>query len=68
MRKKICPQCKIPSLYIKNTAGERIPVYVTAEGKVISRNGNVLPEGSDTDTVYCMGCSWSGSPQKLSNY
>ena len=27
MRKYRCPQCDIPSMYVKNAAGERLLVY-----------------------------------------
>ncbi len=61
MRKATCPKCQIPSLYIKNSSGEILPVYVTTAGEIIpKRDGDTL-QGYDTETIYCFGCSWSGS-------
>ena len=65
MRKLLCPQCKVAALYVKNREGERRPVYVTAMGEVVPRNEGESLEGFDLETVYCMGCSWSGSPRRL---
>lgn len=65
MRKLLCPQCKVAALYVKNREGERRPVYVTAEGEVVPRTEGESLEGFDLETVYCMGCSWSGSPRRL---
>lgn len=33
MRKYRCPQCDIPSMYVKNAAGERLLVYVHENGR-----------------------------------
>lgn len=65
MRKLLCPQCKVPSMYVKNGRGERRAVYVTVEGGVVARTEGESLDGFDLDTVYCMGCSWSGSPKRL---
>lgn len=65
MRKLLCPQCKIAGLYIKNMRGERLLVYVSAEGEVSPKNPSDDMAGFDTDVVYCLGCSWSGSPKRL---
>ena len=53
MRKLLCPQCKIAGLYVKN------------EGEVVPRNLEENMEGFDLTIVYCLGCSWSGSPKRL---
>ena len=68
MRKLVCPQCKIASMYVKNSKGERLPVYVTDEGKVVLKNSSKSSEGFDMEEVYCMGCSWHGSPRRLVRY
>lgn len=65
MRKLLCPQCKIAGLYVKNGRGERLLVYVSDEGKVVSRNPEEDMEGFDLTIVYCLGCSWSGFPKRL---
>ena len=33
MRKYRCPQCDIPSMYVKNADGERLLVYVYENGE-----------------------------------
>lgn len=65
MRKLLCPQCKIAGLYVKNGQGERLLVYISDKGEVISRNPEEEMEGFDLSIVYCLGCSWSGSPRRL---
>ncbi len=65
MRKLLCPQCKVSALYVKNADGDRRVVYVTVEGGVVPRNEGESLDGFDLDTVYCLGCSWSGSPKRL---
>lgn len=65
MRKLLCPQCKVSALYVKNSGGERRSVYVTDDYRVVTRNEGESLEGFDLETVYCMGCSWSGSPRWL---
>lgn len=64
MRKLLCPQCKIAGLYVKNEKKERLLVYVSDEGEVVPRNLEENMEGFDLTIVYCLGCSWSGSPKK----
>lgn len=68
MAKLLCPQCKVPSLYVKNDQGRRAPVYVTDQGEVVSKHPEMSLEGFDLTIVYCFGCSWSGSPRKLVKY
>ncbi|WP_294539816.1 hypothetical protein [uncultured Bacteroides sp.] len=65
MRKLVCPQCKIASLYVKNTLGERRLVYVMEDGTVVPRHEEESLEGFDLTEVYCLGCSWHGSPKRL---
>ncbi|MFI3295402.1 MAG: hypothetical protein R3Y19_05220 [Rikenellaceae bacterium] len=65
MRKQPCPQCHIPSMYIKNSHDQRRLVYVNELGEVFPRNAEESLDGYDTQTVYCLGCSWSGSPKRL---
>ena len=38
MRKYRCPQCDIPSMYVKNAAGERLLVYVYEKGEVVPKD------------------------------
>mgnify|MGYP000171081841 FL=1 len=66
MRKLLCPQCKIAAMYVKNEAGERLLVYVTTDGQVIPKNPEASTEGFDLSEVFCLGCSWHGSPKRMS--
>lgn len=68
MRKMLCPQCKIASFYVKNEKGDRLLVYVTAEGEVTPKRPEDSTEGFDLSEVYCLGCSWHGSPKRLVRY
>lgn len=68
MRRQLCPQCKIPNLYVLNEQGERRLVFVTPGYEVVpSREGENL-KGFDLSVVYCLGCSWSGSPRRAVRY
>ena len=65
MKKLLCPQCKVSALYVKNGQGDRRSVYVTDDYRVVPRNDGESLEGFYLETVYCLGCSWSGSPRRL---
>lgn len=68
MRKLLCPQCLIANLYVKNSNGERLLVYVTTDYEVIPSKEGSSTDGFDLETVYCLGCSWSGSPRRLKSH
>ena len=65
MRKLLCPQCKIAGMYVKNEQGERLLVYITQEGTVVPKDAEASTEGFDMTEIYCLGCSWHGSPNRL---
>lgn len=65
MRKIVCPQCKIAAMYVKNEQGERLLVYVLENGEVATKDPDASTDGFDLTVVYCLGCSWYGSPKKL---
>lgn len=65
MKKLLCPQCKIAAMYVKNEQGDRLLVYVLEGGEVISKYPEESMEGFDLTEVYCLGCSWHGSPKRL---
>ena len=65
MKKGLCPQCKIASMYVKNDKEERLLVYVTEGGKVVPKYRGDSMEGFDLSEVYCLGCSWHGSPKEV---
>lgn len=64
-RKKVCRQCEIASVYVKNESGDRRNVYVMDDNSVVARHEDESLEGYNLDTVYCLGCSWSGSPKNM---
>ncbi len=65
MKKLLCPQCKIAAMYVKNKQGDRLPVYVSEDGEVIPKYPEDSMEGFDLTEVFCLGCSWHGSPKRL---
>lgn len=64
-KKSLCPQCKVGAFYLKNEQGERRLVYVLETGEVVPKYPSDSLEGYDTEVVYCLGCSWNGSPKRL---
>ena len=68
MKKMVCPQCKIAAMYVKNAAGERRLVYVTSEGEVVPKKEDESLVGFNLEEVFCLGCSWHGSPKRLVKY
>lgn len=68
MKKLVCPQCKIAAMYVKNAAEERRLVYVTSEGEVVPKKEGESLEGFNLEEVFCLGCSWYGSPKRMVKY
>ena len=52
MRKMLCPQCKIGAFYVKNADEERLLVYVTADGEVITKDPEASTDGFDLSEVW----------------
>ena len=50
---------------VKNDAGERLLVYVLEDGEVVPKDPEASMEGFDLTEVYCLGCSWHGSPKRM---
>ena len=67
MKKLLCPQCKIAAMYVKNEQGERLLVYVLENGEVVPKYPEDSMEGFDLTEVFCLGCSWHGSPKRKEN-
>lgn len=67
MKKLNCPQCDIQRFFVKNADGENRLVNVTDTYDVIAVNPDESLEGFDLSVVYCLGCSWKGSPKSLRN-
>ena len=49
-------------MYVKNEQGERLLVYVLENGEVVPKYPEDSMEGFDLTEVFCLGCSWHGSP------
>lgn len=56
------------AMYVKNAAGERRLVYVTSEGEVVPKKEDESLVGFNLEEVFCLGCSWHGSPKRLVKY
>ena len=56
MKKLLCPQCKISSMYVKNSSGERRLVYVDENHNVVPKYPEESLEGFDLT---------HGSPKRL---
>lgn len=68
MKKMLCPQCKVGIFCVKDAQGNRLPVYVSGEGKIVPKDATASLEGYDLSEVWCLGCSWHGSPKRLVKY
>ena len=68
MRKLLCPKCKISNLFLKNDQNERRLIYVLVDHTIIPVRDNETLEGFDLDEIFCLGCSWSGSVNRLVKY
>lgn len=68
MKRRLCPQCKIPNFYVLNKEGERRLVFVTTDFQVVPAREGESTEGFDLVLIYCLGCSWKGSPRSTVRY
>ena len=62
-----CPQCEIQRFYVKNALKENLLVNVNEQLEVIPVYLSDSLDGFDLTIIYCLGCSWHGSPKSLSN-
>ena len=67
MKKLNCPQCDIQRFVVKNDSGENRLVNVTDKHEVIVVHEGESLDGFDLTVIYCLGCSWKGSPKSLRN-
>lgn len=67
MKKLNCPQCKINRFGVRNGKGESVVVTVNDAYEIIPIHPEESLEGFDLSIVYCLGCSWSGSPDRLTH-
>ncbi|HON18338.1 MAG TPA: hypothetical protein PK990_04125 [Salinivirgaceae bacterium] len=61
-----CPQCGIRRFYIKNSRGQRLVIQVSQNYEYIPVNEGESIDGFELETLYCLGCSWSGPKERLS--
>lgn len=66
LKKPNCPQCKINRFRVLNEKGDSIVVTVNENFEVEPIHPEESLEGFDLSIVYCLGCSWKGSPKSLS--
>jgi hypothetical protein len=67
MKKLNCPQCDVQRFFVKNDKGESLLVNVTDGYEIIPVHASDSVDGFDLTVIYCLGCSWKGSPQSLRN-
>lgn len=67
MRNLQCPQCEIHRFYVKNELDENRLVTIDQQFDVIPVNLDESLDGFDLTMLYCLGCSWKGSPKSLKN-
>ncbi|MEI6752069.1 MAG: hypothetical protein WCK78_02780 [Paludibacter sp.] len=65
MKKLRCPQCDIHRFYVRNEQYDKVLVNVDENYNVIPLNPDDSLVDFDLTILYCLGCSWSGSPKKL---
>ena len=59
-----CPSVDIPSMYVKNAAGERL-LDGGSDGEVVPKDPTTDLSGFDLTEVFCLGCSWHGRPREM---
>jgi len=64
----VCPQCGISNFYVKNEEGERLNIKVNRELEIIPRDKTKSLKDFNSDIIYCLGCSWSGTLSQLKKY
>lgn len=67
MKNLKCPQCEIHRFFVKNEKGETVLVTINEQYEVVKVHPDDSLEGFDLTMLYCLGCSWSGSPKSLRN-
>lgn len=65
MRKLKCPQCEVNRFFVKNESGDNRLVTVNENYEVVAVHSIDSLAGFDLNMLYCLGCSWKGSPQSL---
>jgi hypothetical protein len=69
MKKKLkCPQCDIHRFAVRNEAGESVVVVVMDDLTIVPIDETKSLDGFDLETLFCLGCSWSGSVNAIAKY
>jgi len=61
----LCPQCEIHRFYIKNQSGDCLVITVNEKYEIFPIRSEDSLDGFDLSILYCLGCSWKGSPKSL---
>ncbi len=67
MKNLPCPQCDIHRFQVKNEKGDAVVVTVNENYEIIPIHPQESLDGFDLTIIFCLGCSWSGSPKSLRN-
>ncbi|MDD3323399.1 MAG: hypothetical protein PHS59_18340 [Paludibacter sp.] len=67
MKNLKCPQCDIHRFFVKNDKEETRIVTVNEKYEVVLVHENESLDGFNLDLLFCLGCSWKGSPKSLKN-
>jgi len=65
MKNLQCPQCEVHRFFVKNELKETCLVTVNENYEVIPVDSLNSLTGFDVTILYCLGCSWQGSPKSL---
>jgi len=65
MKNLLCPQCEIHRYHIRNQPGDCLVVTVNEKYEINPIYPDDSLEGFDLTILYCLGCSWKGSPKSL---
>ena len=68
MKKLSCPQCDIYRFFVKNVNDETRLVNVTDQFDIVPVHSEESLDGFDLTVLYCLGCSWKGSPKSLKGH
>jgi len=66
MKNLNCPECDISRYQVRNEHGQWVVVTVNDLYEILPVHPDDSLEGFDLTIIYCLGCSWSGSPKSLS--
>jgi len=65
MKNLLCPQCEVQRFHVKNELNEFLVVTVNEFFEITTVHSNDSLNGFNLSILYCLGCSWQGSPKSL---